>query len=104
MYEGDFLNNLKHGNGHSKWKDNREYIGEYIKGVKSGIGKYKWNNGDCFIGRWQNGNQNGLGKLISSTSIKYGIWNNGNNKLWLNDNELQEYKSDDTYRKIKDMH
>lgn len=97
------MNNLKHGFGHSIWKDNREYKGEYIKGVKSGIGKYKWNNGDYFIGKWQNGKQNGLGKLISSTSIKYGIWNNGKNKLWLNEAELQEYKSEETFLRIQDM-
>ena len=33
LYEGQFLNNLRHGIGKMKWKDGTTYEGEWFNGI-----------------------------------------------------------------------
>ena len=84
-YEGDFLNNLRHGNGRIEfldsgeiyegqftkgkitgkglfiWKNNQQYKGDFVDGIKHGKGKYKWPDGTEYEGEYKNGIREGIG-------------------------------------------
>ena len=89
------------GEGHYKWPDGREYIGEFAKGKKNGIGKYIWKDGRSYIGYWANGKQHGLGLYTDESNNKhFGIWVNGKRTRWFTEEDIDEIKEDDCYKRI----
>jgi len=40
------------GRGIYYWPDGRYYDGEYLNDKKHGFGVYKWNDGRCYEGYW----------------------------------------------------
>ena len=44
FYEGDYVNNIKEGNGKFKWSSGRIFEGEFKKGKPHGFGKLKIGN------------------------------------------------------------
>jgi hypothetical protein len=84
-YEGDFLNNLRHGHGRIEfldcgdiyegqftkgkitgkglfiWSNNQQYKGDFVDGIKHGKGKYKWPDGTEYEGEYKNGIREGFG-------------------------------------------
>jgi hypothetical protein len=41
-----------------------EYVGEYVNNIKEGQGRFKWSNGKIFEGPFKSGRPHGQGKLI----------------------------------------
>ena len=63
-YEGDFVNNLFHGEGTYKYfKSKNIYEGEFQYGMKKGKGKYTVNGQYIYEGNWDNDMPFGYGKL-----------------------------------------
>ena len=87
FYEGEFKNNLRHGQGRQIWKIGQQYQGQWRNGLASGRGlvtfapdwdelSYEgelvdfvyhgqgtliWKNGQKYEGQWQNGQMHGRG-------------------------------------------
>ena len=55
------------------------YEGDYINDKREGNGKYIWENGNYYIGQWKNSLRNGKGTMYySNGKIKHeGDWING---------------------------
>ena len=49
-YNGDWVNDKKHGFGDFVWKSGDRYRGHYLNDKKSGHGIYTWPNGDKYDG------------------------------------------------------
>jgi hypothetical protein len=107
LYEGQWVNGKKHGQGtmtysdgisvyKGEWKYGFQdglgiikyadgismYEGEWKNGIPNGLGKNKYANGDVYEGQWVNGMQNGLGKIKYANGDVYeGEWEYGIPKL-----------------------
>ncbi len=75
-YEGYFENDVRSGNGTSKWKNGDKYVGQFKNDFRSGFGIYYYSDGKRFEGNWESNKRNGIGKLFSSDGkLKYsGNW------------------------------
>ena len=72
IYEGEFKNGLRHGQGVYIFADGERYEGEWEDDLPHGIGVQKFDDGREWSGKWVKGVlQNGefKGKLKTSTSI-----------------------------------
>lgn len=101
-YEGEFVNNLRHGHGRIEfldcgdiyegqftngkitgkglfiWSNNHQYKGDFVDGIKHGKGKYKWSDGTEYDGEYKNGIRQGYGKYIWKDGRKFeGTFKNG---------------------------
>lgn len=47
-YNGEFLENKRHGKGRQKWPDGSSYVGEFLHDVREGFGRHSWFNGEVF--------------------------------------------------------
>lgn len=61
QYEGQWLNDFKHGKGVQKYVEGGEYKGEFAKGYEHGHGTRTYPNGDKFEGRFRFGKKDGPG-------------------------------------------
>lgn len=53
---------------------------------------FEWGDGRKYEGTWVNGKQQGLGiYYISDGSKKYGEWQDGAKKRWLEPDEVEKY-------------
>jgi len=101
IYDGDWKNDLKDGNGIYYYEDSTRYIGQWNKDKKQGLGKfivpdkgyYKgkfknndfcgygvfyYDNGVRYEGRWKNNEKHGRGLQYSThTAYYYGRWKDG---------------------------
>ncbi|KAK2384108.1 phosphatidylinositol 4-phosphate 5-kinase [Trifolium repens] len=101
MYEGEFFENCRHGNGTQTWTDGSIYIGNWTKnkidgrgymkranigsydgcwsnGLRHGFGVYRFANGDVYDGCWSNGLRHGFGvHRFANGGIYVGTWSNG---------------------------
>ena len=102
-YQGEVKSGKMEGFGQFYWSDKRKYFGHYKNDKRNGFGIYvsKTNefinsseiendfdvhNSTVFIGFWKNGNMDGFGMRIFNSEIKYGIWENGFKKKYLENN------------------
>ena len=102
-YQGEIKNGKMEGFGEFLWSDKRKYIGNYKNDKRNGFGIYmsKINeiqycsenendqdayNISIFVGFWKNGNMDGLGMKLINSDIKYGIWENGLKKKYIDTN------------------
>jgi hypothetical protein len=69
-YEGEYLDDKKHGLGEFKWASGGYYRGNYFNDVKTGYGEMYWADGSTYKGTWHKGVQNGLGIMIFSNGVK----------------------------------
>lgn len=69
-YEGEYLDDKKHGFGEFKWASGGYYRGNYYNDLKTGYGEMYWQDGSIYRGNWQNGIQNGLGIMIFANGIR----------------------------------
>jgi hypothetical protein len=55
-YEGDFVSNMKQGQGTIVWTSGSysgdSYEGQWHHGMKHGFGTYKYHCGDIYVGEW----------------------------------------------------
>lgn len=49
-YFGEWKNDLRHGKGVETYSNNNKYMGEFQNGKASGVGTYSWNNGEVYRG------------------------------------------------------
>ena len=103
-YQGEVKNGKMEGFGSFFWNDKRKYFGHYKNDKRNGFGIYisKINNEainnsqSCddfeenktsnFIGFWKNGKMDGFGIRVTNNDIKYGIWENGFRKKYIESN------------------
>ena len=104
-YQGEIKNGKMEGYGIFFWNDKRKYIGNYKNDKRNGFGIYisrannepnknisevdndfDLYNSNTFVGFWKNGNMDGFGMKIYNNDIKYGIWENGFRKKYIESN------------------
>jgi hypothetical protein len=74
-YEGDFKENLRHGDGTYVLPDGSVYTGQWRDGMMSGRGVFTWPDGSLYEGDWKDGKRHGLGVLKVSDGFSYdGNW------------------------------
>jgi len=77
-YEGEWENNLKHGEGTYIWANGDKYEGEWKDGKKHGDGTYTWADGGKYIGEWKDDVRHGRGTHTYANGGRYlQIWENG---------------------------
>ena len=64
MYEGDFVNDKREGNGRYIWEDGENYIGQFKNDLSHGKGTKYYSNGDKYTGDWVYDKREGNGKYI----------------------------------------
>ena len=76
--------------GTYEWKDGRKYQGEYLDDKKHGYGIFKWYDGRQYAGYWANGHQHGLGVYTKPTEnkTKYGLWEDGKLIQWFTPDKI----------------
>ena len=109
-YQGEVKNGRIDGFGEFYWKNEKRYIGNYKNDKRNGFGIYIFktkdnknskptkekdsdnkyyddnsdmNNISAYIGFWKNGNIDGFGMKINNHEIKYGLWENGIKRQYL---------------------
>ncbi|WAR23968.1 RS10B-like protein [Mya arenaria] len=64
-YEGDWVNNVRHGWGTRQYPSGNVYQGMWFNNVRHGEGTMKWIDRDqIYTGQWENGIQHGVGQHI----------------------------------------
>jgi hypothetical protein len=71
VYEGDYLNDLQHGQGTYTWKNGDTYVGGYKAGKRDGQGQYKWKTGWQYNGGWTANVRNGPAEIRTPDGITY---------------------------------
>lgn len=109
-YEGQWDNDLRHGEGREAWKDGRLYSGtfrkgkidgqgrmewrtpqgvmvyegQYLEDLKHGRGKFSWPDGRVYDGEWEFGKRSGQATYVSSRGVtRKGVWANDKLQKWL---------------------
>jgi hypothetical protein len=76
-YEGEFRENLRHGNGTYYLPDGSTYQGQFRDDEFCGRGVFCWSDGSIYDGDWKDGKRHGSGILRASDGFTYdGMWNN----------------------------
>jgi hypothetical protein len=52
-YEGEWLNEKRHGQGTQTWADGAEYKGQWVNDKAQGWGIFKHVDGDVYEGQWK---------------------------------------------------
>lgn len=75
-YQGDWIDNQRHGEGTFYWPDGEYYKGSYANDQRNGMGSYYWPNGEKYTGQWKNDKRNGEGAFYDSDGIVItrGLW------------------------------
>lgn len=89
MYTGQFRAGKFNGDGHMVWRTNAglmSYEGQYVDDVKHGQGKYTWPDRRMYEGGWHNGKRTGTAICTSSAGERrHGIWKDDAVVQWLED-------------------
>ena len=103
-YQGEVKNGRMDGFGEFFWKDEKRYIGNYKNDKRNGFGIFiirpnenqstavpskrrnNINNYSAYIGFWKNGNKEGFGMTANFNEIKFGLWENGVKRRYLDNN------------------
>jgi len=64
IYEGEWLEDKKSGNGTFTWKDGSKYVGEWKNDLRNGFGKETIIDEWIYEGEWQRGKKSGNGTYI----------------------------------------
>ena len=110
FYQGEVKNGRMDGFGEFFWKDEKRYIGNYKNDKRNGFGVFIFksnnfknsislyeidkndennidiNNMSAYIGFWKNGNMDGFGMKVNHNEIKYGLWEKGTKRKFLDAN------------------
>lgn len=63
IYEGDFVDGLRHGQGTYTAKNGDVYVGQFAKGGYNGKGRYRFANSQIYDGDWIDSKRQGKGKF-----------------------------------------
>lgn len=66
IYEGEWLNNARHGRGRYTWANGDQYEGEFKNGMRDGKGTYTFSTGESYVGDWKNDLRDGKGRLLDA--------------------------------------
>ena len=66
VYNGDWQEGKRHGQGTQKWPDGSKYEGEWQDDKANGYGKLMHADGDVYKGEWKNDKANGKGTYMHS--------------------------------------
>jgi hypothetical protein len=70
VYEGQFLNDKRHGKGEYKFSTGDVYEGQHERGSFKGVGVYRYANGDHYSGQFVAGLFEGQG-VFTTSNFKY---------------------------------
>jgi len=77
-YEGEWLNELKHGFGVEKMNDGSTYEGYFEDDMKNGQGTFRWPAGEVYTGGFKDNKIHGRGKYVWNAEKWYdGEWFEG---------------------------
>jgi uncharacterized protein (TIGR02145 family) len=65
-YDGDFVNNERHGKGDFNYTQRYSYNGDWIANKISGFGKITYSNGSVYEGEWRDNKREGKGVYINN--------------------------------------
>ena len=65
-YEGEWLDDKRHGKGVMIYAEGNKYVGEWQNDMCHGQGKYYYRNGDVHEGDWKDDQANGFCKFTYS--------------------------------------
>ena len=125
-YQGEIKNGRINGFGEFFWKNGKRYIGNYKNDKRNGFGIFIFktndnsnsksiyekdtnnnnydnsdmNNISAYIGFWKNGNFDGFGMKINNHEIKYGLWENGIKRQYLDNIQIYIKCIDKEYIKL----
>ena len=75
VYEGEWLNGVRDGQGKQEWLDGSRYEGQWRNGKANGMGKLYHADGDIYDGEWVDDKANGSGTYTHANGAKYvGSW------------------------------
>ena len=64
LYEGDYKNGIRNGNGTFYYPDGSKYVGEFVNGLREGKGVFSWNDGTYWDGTFKNNEMDGTGNFF----------------------------------------
>ena len=83
MFDGEFVDGVKHGSGTQRFNDGSSYVGSLSMGLFDGYGEYTCCTGDVFKGKFKNGKKEGEGKLFYRDGSTFeGCWRNEQSEAW----------------------
>lgn len=71
-YTGAWFEDKRNGQGLYIWHDGSKYKGNYSHGVRSGYGIYYYTNGTIYEGTWQNNLKHGIANFYYKESVNIG--------------------------------
>lgn len=71
FYEGETLNEKRHGKGTFVWPYGDVYTGEFRNGKMHGTGTYTWKDGRIYVGEFRSDKINGKGTLTYENGDQY---------------------------------
>ena len=63
-YEGEYVEDKKHGYGVFEWESGNVYSGFYNNDERHGYGVMRWTDSSTYMGTWEAGIQQGVGIMI----------------------------------------
>ncbi|XP_065194334.1 myosin-M heavy chain-like isoform X2 [Sycon ciliatum] len=77
LFDGCWLDAMRHGKGEMTWRDRTTYVGEWVENERIGEGTLTYNTADVYSGTWSNNVQCGKGELKLCSGDQYsGQWKN----------------------------
>eukprot|EP00117_Sycon_ciliatum_P048267 scpid13446/ scgid0838/ Guanine exchange factor for Rac 30 len=77
LFDGCWLDAMRHGKGEMTWRDRTTYVGEWVENERIGEGTLTYNTADVYSGTWSNDVQCGKGELKLCSGDQYsGQWKN----------------------------
>lgn len=78
VYEGEYENDKKNGQGMYRWSDGNVYNGEWKDDNRNGQGMYTWTDGNVYEGGFKDGDLHGQGTLkFPNGEALTGEWKDG---------------------------
>ena len=71
MYEGEYKDNKKHGQGTMIFPDKSKYVGEWVEDEMTGTGVYTYATGDTYSGTLLKGKKHGKGTYVDAVRYIY---------------------------------
>ena len=68
VYEGNWMEDKKHGQGKTIFSDGAVYDGEWAADRFHGNGKYTWADGAHYSGEWMENQKHGRGMLVDANN------------------------------------
>ena len=92
VYEGEWKDNLKHGQGTYTWSNGIKYVGEWKNDLRNGQGTQTFPRGDKYVGEFKDGRWHGRGTYtFDDGSSRDGYFMKDKGDLEAAKNHLQIY-------------